>query len=161
MPKDLWKAKKLDLLPYTVTFLLGLFWSVEMGLIVGSLLHLSLLLYQQSKPSIQSTKEEGYTLFSPQTDLAFPGVEHLRQQLATASKNGKVILDLGLVRRIDFTAARVLATLVKGIRAKGDIVEVCCSNEEVLSTLTNVYGEEIHNWDTVQDAIHSVNSDVV
>ena len=151
----------MDLFPYTVTFLLGLFWSVEMGLIVGCLLHLSLLLYQQSKPSIQMTKEDGYTLFSPQTDLAFPGVEHLRQQLTAVSKNGKVILDLGLVRRIDFTAARTLATLVKGIRAKGGIVEVCCSNKEVFSTLSSVYGEEFHNWDTVQDAIHSVNSDVV
>ena len=148
---------ELDLFPYTVTFLLGLFWSVEMGLIVGCLLHLSLLLYQQSKPSIQLTKEEGYTLYSPQTDLAFPGVEHLRQQLTAVSKSGNVILDLGLVSRIDFTAARALATLVKGIRSKGGIVEVCCSNEEVLSTLTSVYGEEIHNWDTVQDAIHSVN----
>ena len=132
-----------------------------MGLIVGCLLHLSLLLYQQSKPSIQMTEEDDYTLFSPQTDLAFPGVEHLRQQLTAVSKNGKVILDLGLVRRIDFTAARTLATLVKGIRAKGGIVEVCRSNEEVFLTLTNVYGEEIHNWDTIQDAIHSVNSDVV
>jgi len=162
MPRDLWKAKKVDLLPYTVTFLLGLFWSVEMGLIVGCLLHLALLLYQQSKPSIEVTEEESYTLFSPQTDLAFPGVEHLRQQLTSASKkSGKVILDLGLVSRIDFTAARALATLVKGIRGKGGIVEVCCSNEEVLTTLTSVYGEEIHNWNTVQDAVRSANSDVV
>ena len=150
---------EMDLLPYTVTFLLGLFWSVEMGLIVGCLLHLSLLLYQQSKPSIQVMEEESYTLFSPQTDLASPGVEHLRQQLTTASKSGKVILDLGLVSRIDFTAARALATLVKGIQGKGGVVEMCCCNQGVLSTLTSVYGEEIHN--SVQDAVRSVTSDLV
>ena len=150
---------ELDLFPYTVTFVLGLFWSVEMGLIVGCLLHLSLLLYQQSKPSIQVIEEESYTLFSPQTDLAFPGVEHLRQQLTSASKSGKVILDLGLVSRIDFTAARALATLVKGIRGKGGVVEMCCCSQGVLSTLTSVYGEEIHNWNSVQDAVRSVTSD--
>ena len=133
-----------------------------MGLIVGSLLHLSLLLHQQSKPSIQLTKEEGFTIFSPQTDLAFPGVEHLRQQLTAASKSDKsVILDLGLITRIDFTAASALTTLVKGIQANGGIVEVCSAKEEVLSTLSNVYGEEIHNWNTVQDTIHSVKSDLV
>ena len=153
---------ELDLLPYSVTLLLGLFWGVEIGLIVGSLLHLSLLLHQQSKPSIQLTKEGGFTIFSPQTDFAFPGVEHLRQQLTAVSESGKnVILDLRLVSRIDFTAASALTTLVKSIRAQGGIVEVCCTKEEVLSTLTNVYGEEIHNWNTVQDAIHSVKSDVV
>ena len=67
--------------PYTVTFLLGLFWSVEMGLIVGCVLHLALLLYQQSKPEIQVTKKDSYTLFAPQTDLAFPGVEHRHHHL--------------------------------------------------------------------------------
>ena len=152
----------MDLLPYTVTFLLGLFWSVEIGLIVGCLLHLALLLYQQSRPRIQVTKEEGYIVFSPQTDLAFPGVEHLRQQLTAVSKSGiLVILDLRLVSRIDFTAARALAALVKGLRAKGGVVEVCGANEEVLLTLIHVYGEEIHNWDKIQDAVLSVNAGIV
>ena len=147
--------------PYTVTFLLGLFWSVEMGLIVGCVLHLALLLYQQSKPEIQVTKKDSYTLFAPQTDLAFPGVEHLRQNLTAVSKDGAVIVDLGHVTTIDFTAARTLATLVKGLRGKGGVVEVCRSNKNVLSTLTHVYGEAIHNWESVQDAIESINSDVV
>ncbi len=45
-------VSELDLVPYSLTFFLGLFVSVEVGMIAGTLTHLAILVYNASKPKV-------------------------------------------------------------------------------------------------------------
>jgi MFS superfamily sulfate permease-like transporter len=145
---------EIDLVPYSLTFLLGLAWSVEIGLILGSLAHLCLLLHSQARPAVLAQHQGPVTVLSPQGDLAFPALEHLRAQLAQAGGESRlVVLDLGQVRSIDYTAARGLCSAVKGARERGEVVEVCCAREEVLATLRPLYGEGLGARDSVGEAL--------
>ena len=82
---------ELDFVPYTVTFALGLFVSVEVGLIAGTATHLCILLYKASKPrvvveerSIDDETGSGstpYYLVVPDRGLFFPSVSDIRQEL--------------------------------------------------------------------------------
>ena len=167
--RELWKSKsklllkpldicaEADLVPYLLTFLLGLFWSVEMGLIVGSVVHICLVLHLLARPAVLVEQLDSHVLVSPQADLTFPSVDHLRQELTLATNSTgslPVILDMGLVSRMDYTAARGLSSLVKGLREKGATVEVCCVKEEVLATLLPVYGEGLLVRASIEEIIN-------
>lgn len=144
-------------MPYLLTFLLGLFWSVEMGLIVGSVVHICLVLHLLARPAVLVEQLDTHVLVSPQADLTFPSVDHLRQELTLATNSTgsqPVILDMGLVSRMDYTAARGLSSLVKGLREKGATVEVCCVKEEVLATLLPVYGEGLLVRASIEEIIN-------
>ena len=82
---------ELDFVPYTVTFALGLFVSVEVGLIAGTATHLCILLYKASKPRVvveeRSIDDESggggstpYYLVVPDRGLFFPSVSDIRQE---------------------------------------------------------------------------------
>lgn len=153
----LWRSKKADLVPYLLTLLLGIFLSVESGLIVGSLVHIAILLYSQAQPVILVTKEVTHILVSPQcSQLSFAGVELLRQRLNTAASDAlPLIVDLALVYDVDYTSAKVLLAIVKGVRAKGRKLELCSVAQGVLSTLEGVQGEAVPVMASLQEAIAS------
>ena len=48
----IWRSKKVDIIPYLITFLVGIFVSVEMGMIAGTCAHLLILLYNSSQPQV-------------------------------------------------------------------------------------------------------------
>lgn len=145
----------MDLIPYTLTFVLGLFWNVESGLIVGSLVHLGLLLFSQARPLIVLQPEDSHTLVSLQCNsLSFPGVEHLRDRLAAAESGQKaIVLDLVLVQSVDYTSAKTFCGIVKSLRERGVSVELCCIRPEILATLEAVHGGALEQAQSVEDAV--------
>ena len=48
---------ELDILPYALTLLVGLFVKPEMGMIVGTVSHLCILLYSSGNPKVSIKKE--------------------------------------------------------------------------------------------------------
>ena len=85
----LWRSKKADIIPYLITLLVGVFMSVEIGMIVGTCVHLAILLYTSSRPlvSIHQKQVENipYILVKPDRSLNFPSVDEIRQKLSEAS----------------------------------------------------------------------------
>ena len=85
----LWRAKKLDLIPYTVTLLIGIFGSVEIGMIIGTSIHLGILLYTSSLPKVtiqeKRVEDTPYILVQPDRSLNFPSVDEIRKKLSEAS----------------------------------------------------------------------------
>ena len=132
----LWKAKKIDLIPYTLTFLLGLFVNVETGLIVGCLVHVGLLLYTTSTPSLLVEHHSTHTLLVPQYSIFFPAVDHIKGEInAAVSLSGSalpIVMDMSLVKDIDYTAAKGLCALVKDLR-KNLTINICykCSTSSL------------------------------
>ena len=54
----IWRSKKIDMIPFTLTFLIGLFVSPEMGMIVGSCSHLCILIYTSGTPKVSISKRK-------------------------------------------------------------------------------------------------------
>ena len=48
----IWRSKKIDMIPYCLTFFIGLFVSPEMGMIIGTLSHLCILMYTSGTPKV-------------------------------------------------------------------------------------------------------------
>jgi len=152
----LWKAKKIDLIPYTLTFLLGLFVNVETGLIVGCLVHVGLLLYTTSTPSLLVAHHSTHTLLVPQYSIFFPAVDHIKGEInAAVSLSGSalpIVMDMSLVKDIDYTAAKGLCALVKDLR-KNLTINICCANKAVSHVLASVYGKDLELCNNVDDAM--------
>ncbi len=70
----------MDLIPYTLTLLVGLFYKVEAGMILGTLAHLAILVFRASKPAVEAEEgpEGAYLLLRPDRALYFPAVEDIR-----------------------------------------------------------------------------------
>ena len=48
---------ELDIIPYVLTLLIGLFVKPEMGMIIGTVSHLCILLYSSGNPKVSIKKE--------------------------------------------------------------------------------------------------------
>ena len=85
----IWKSKKLDLIPYLVTLLVGVFMSVEIGMIAGTVAQLLILLYTSSRPRVKvsETRVETtpYILVQPDRSLNYPSLDKIRHKLSEAS----------------------------------------------------------------------------
>ena len=99
----------MDIVPYALTLLIGLFVSPEMGMIVGTLSHLCILLYSSGNPKVSIRREtvrlitftpksifcnvffffqlqnqnSDYLVITPDRALFFPSVETIRDQLTS------------------------------------------------------------------------------
>jgi sodium-independent sulfate anion transporter 11 len=85
----IWRSKKVDIIPYLLTLLVGIFVSVEIGMIVGTSVHLAILLYRSSHPEVwikqKRVEDTPYILVQPDRSLNFPSVDKIRQKLSEAS----------------------------------------------------------------------------
>ena len=55
---------EVDLVPYTLTFLVSLGWRTDMGLIIGTVTHLCILIYSSGSPKVAITKSQVSILFT-------------------------------------------------------------------------------------------------
>ncbi|XP_072208202.1 sodium-independent sulfate anion transporter isoform X2 [Excalfactoria chinensis] len=129
--RTLWRVKRLDLIPFCVTFLLC-FWEVQYGIMAGVLVSGILLLYSVARPPIK-VLEQGVLLVQPGSSLHFPAADHLqdiiRDRALTASPPRSVILDCHHVSSIDYTAVVGLAELLQDLH-KHDISLLFCSLQD-------------------------------
>ena len=155
-PRKLWKEKKTELVPYSVTIIIGLLISVEMGLIVGTLVHMTLLVITTSSPDIKFQETETHLIVSFQTDLYFPAkdfiVGEINKKLQDSDTDSKILVfDMKLVKNVDYSAALGLSGVLKAHRS----AVICCQSESVNSILNTVHGEilPLYNLQSVEQAI--------
>jgi len=157
--RALWKSKKIDLIPYFLTFVLGLFVNVETGLIIGCLAHIGLLLYSSSSPTLSVQHLETHTIIQPQSSLYFPAVDHLRGEInsavSTHDSSLPVIIDLTLVKDMDYTVAKGLCALVKDLK-KSHTINIVCAEKSVEQVLTGVYGPDLKLSTSTDQAVQDV-----
>ena len=93
----IWRSKKVDIIPYLITFSVGIFVSVEMGMIAGTSTHLLILLHASSQPQVtielRKIQDVSYILIQPDRSLNFPSVDKIRQKLSEASTHGNEIIN--------------------------------------------------------------------
>ncbi|CAL8358386.1 unnamed protein product [Boreogadus saida] len=118
---ELWRVRRRDLLPFSVTFLLS-FWGVQYGLLGGVLLSGAMLLHLAARPPLKVT-DHGVLLVELGSGLSFPASEHLSHVLHShallASPPRSVVLDFLHVSSIDSTVLSELRALLRLFRLRG------------------------------------------
>ncbi|XP_014470113.1 PREDICTED: sodium-independent sulfate anion transporter-like isoform X2 [Dinoponera quadriceps] len=122
----LWRTKKIDLVPLTVTLLCCLVVGLEYGMIAGIAVNLILLLYFAARPGIlieERIVDDLTVLFvSPKQSLSFPAAEYLRERVMSwcdkRPGNLPVVVEGRHVLRIDATVAKNLTLLLTDLAAR-------------------------------------------
>lgn len=124
--KPMWRSKKTDLIPGLAAFISCLVLPLEIGILVGIGLNVLFILYHASRPKIHMEKvitpNKGikYLLLTPDRCLIFPSVDYVRNLI---NKQGlktqvPVVIDCTHIYGADFTAAKVVETLLKDFNAR-------------------------------------------
>uniref|UniRef100_A0A8K9UQZ0 Solute carrier family 26 member 11 n=1 Tax=Oncorhynchus mykiss TaxID=8022 RepID=A0A8K9UQZ0_ONCMY len=107
-----WRIRKLDLVPFLITFLLS-FWEVQYGIVGGVVVSGLMLLYNVARPSIKVMC----------IGLSFPSTEYLNTVLYTqalqASPPRSVVLDCHHVNTVDYTVVNELRDLLRQFKLRG------------------------------------------
>ncbi|KAG8507495.1 Sodium-independent sulfate anion transporter [Galemys pyrenaicus] len=119
--QTLWRVKRLDLLPLSVTFLLC-FWEVQYGILAGALVSVLMLLHAVARPQLQVT-EGPVLVLQPASGLHFPAMETLREVILSraleASPPRHVVLECTHVCSIDYTVVLGLGELLGDLHKRG------------------------------------------
>ncbi|XP_023324357.1 sodium-independent sulfate anion transporter [Eurytemora carolleeae] len=125
------KTKSIDLLPCLVTFLLGLFYSVESGLIIGTLIHSLLVVYLSTRLKVCVKDEDKFTIIQPDRELFYPSVDSLRSTLNEAAKRKMPILvDLSRSTYLDYSSSTTLIASIKSIEKSGTKVLLVLAEDQ-------------------------------
>ncbi|XP_023672728.2 sodium-independent sulfate anion transporter [Paramormyrops kingsleyae] len=111
----LWRVKRLDLLPFLVTFLVS-FWEVQYGIVCGIAISGAMLLYHVARPRLK-LRDHGVLVVALDSGLSFPAVEYISRLLyteaLTASPPRSVVLDCRHFSTIDYTVINELQDLLR------------------------------------------------
>ncbi|XP_067634446.1 sodium-independent sulfate anion transporter isoform X4 [Eurosta solidaginis] len=117
---DVWKSKRIDLLPFMVTLLTCLFWSLEYGILCGVLINISFVLYRVARPQIylDTIKICGYDIcfVDVKQRLDFASAEYLKEKILKFMNENRHDISLIIVKgveinSIDYTVAVNLLSL--------------------------------------------------
>ncbi|XP_051175949.1 sodium-independent sulfate anion transporter-like isoform X2 [Leptopilina boulardi] len=141
----LWKTKKIDIIPLTVTLVCSLIFGPEYGMLAGITINLMLLLYFTARPGLiieERTVDDGLIILfvSPKQSLSFPAAEYLREQVMSwcdgRQETIPVVLDGRNVTRIDTTVAKNLTLLNMDLEARRQKLILWKWCDEAKKTLT-------------------------
>ncbi|XP_001120853.1 sodium-independent sulfate anion transporter isoform X2 [Apis mellifera] len=147
----LWRTKKIDLIPLTVTLSSCLAIGPEYGMIGGIVVNLILLLYFAARPGllIEERVVDGLTILfvSPKQSLSYPAAEYLRERVMswcdTRPGTIPVVVEGRHVLRIDATVAKNLALLLADLEARDQRLVFWNWCEQAKRTLTS-YDASLH-----------------
>uniref|UniRef100_A0A8C2F274 Solute carrier family 26 member 11 n=1 Tax=Cyprinus carpio TaxID=7962 RepID=A0A8C2F274_CYPCA len=121
VPVQLWRVKRLDLLPFLVTFVVS-FWEVQYGIVGGVVVSGFMLLYIVARPKVK-VSDHGVLLLELDSGLNFPVTEHISRLVYKhalhVSPPRCLVLDCAYVSSIDFTVVHELTELLKQFELRG------------------------------------------
>ncbi|KAF7658674.1 hypothetical protein LDENG_00009710 [Lucifuga dentata] len=151
----MWRIRKLDLLPFTVTFLMS-FWEVQYGIIGGIAVSGALLLYNIARPQLK-VSDQGMLVMELGTGLSFPATEYfshiIHTQALQASPPRSVVLDCHHVSVIDYTVVNELRDLLRQFRLRGVLLIFCRLQPSVLQVLQAADLQDLRYTDSVEAAL--------
>ncbi|XP_041789211.1 sodium-independent sulfate anion transporter [Chelmon rostratus] len=117
---SMWRIRKLDLLPFVVTFLMS-FWQVQYGIVGGVAVSGALLLYSIARPQIK-VSDHDVLVMELGSGLSFPATEYLSHIIHTqalqASPPRSVVLDCHHVSIIDYSVVSELRDLLRQFKLR-------------------------------------------
>ncbi|XP_077082209.1 sodium-independent sulfate anion transporter [Siphateles boraxobius] len=159
VPVQLWRVKRLDLVPFMVTFLVS-FWEVQYGIVGGVAVSALMLLYIMARPKVK-VSDHGVAVLELDSGLNFPVTEHLSRLVYThalhASPPRCLVLDCSHVSSIDFTVVHELNELLKQFQLTGLSLIFTGLKPSVLKVLLTADLPVFRHTDSVDEALQLLN----
>ncbi|KAM7393851.1 hypothetical protein PAMP_020688 [Pampus punctatissimus] len=156
----MWRIRKLDLLPFFVTFLMS-FWQVQYGIIGGVAVSGALLLYNTARPQIK-VSDHGVLLIELGSGLSFPATEYLSHIIHTqalqASPPRSVVLDCHHVSIIDYSVISELQDLLRQFKLRHVCLVFSRLKPSVLDVLQAADLQDFRYTDRVEAALQQAES---
>nr|XP_022916684.1 sodium-independent sulfate anion transporter isoform X2 [Onthophagus taurus] len=150
----LWKTKRLDLIPFTVTLVASLIIGLEYGILIGIATNLLFLLHSSMKPKLNIEKEkmpEGDVFIVTPTAarIHFPAAEYIRETIMkrcnpenddkiTENERVTVVIDGKYVTNLDATVAKNIKTLADDLKSRNQSIVFWNFKESVKKICTGV-----------------------
>lgn len=126
---EIYRVKKLDLIPFLATIIASLLLGLDLGILIGTAINCTFLLYLVSTPSITSEtllleSTHQTLLIRPSSDLTFSSAEYVRDWIMRAVLDSYenpidlVVLDGTNINFVDTTVAKNLLCVETDLRAK-------------------------------------------
>ncbi|XP_056615161.1 sodium-independent sulfate anion transporter [Triplophysa dalaica] len=155
VPVQLWRVKKLDLLPFLVTFLIS-FWEIQYGIVGGVVVSVFILLYIVARPKVK-VSDNGVVVLELDSGLNFPVTEHLSRIVYThalhASPPRCVVLDCSHVSCIDYTVVHELEELLHQFEHRGTSLVFAGLKPSVLKVLLTAELPAFRQTDSIDEAL--------
>ncbi|XP_072044632.1 sodium-independent sulfate anion transporter-like isoform X2 [Amphiura filiformis] len=159
---QLWKVKKIDLLPLLATFFLSLVLGVEYGTIIGIGVDMMLLLYPIAKPGYQVEKN-GFVILKLERGIRFPAVDLIQTILDEKSLMTKnptsVIVDFTHVSSIDFSVVEGIKDTCNSFKKRGLKVAFVKVWPKVRFVLDHGNIDNLSMYDSIEEAIQGLSKD--
>ncbi|XP_022063682.2 sodium-independent sulfate anion transporter [Acanthochromis polyacanthus] len=154
----MWRIRKLDLLPFVVTFLMS-FWQVQYGIVGGVAVSGALLLYNTARPQIK-VSDHNVLVMELSSGLSFPAMEYLSHIIHTqalqVSPPRSVVLDCHHVSTIDYTVINELSDLLRQFKLRQVQLVFSGLQPSVLKVLLAADLQGFRCTDNVEEAMQMV-----
>ncbi|XP_073335026.1 sodium-independent sulfate anion transporter [Pagrus major] len=151
----MWRIRKLDLLPFFVTFLMS-FWQVQYGILGGVAVSGAMLLYNIARPRIKLS-DHGVLVMELNSGLSFPATEYLSHVIHTqalqASPPRSVVLDCHHVSAIDYSVISELRDLLRQFKLRDVQLVFSRLQPSVLEVLLAADLQGLRYTDSVEAAL--------
>lgn len=173
-----WKTKKIDIVPWVVTFVLSFVVNIAYGVLIGAALSILLILYPAWRPKIRVMKldsqdilvrcetttgedEDGCIIIVKfYGGLLYPAVEYMKDKViplySTSNLPKGVIFDFQHVSVIDTTAVQGLHTLLESFNKNGIRVVFCNMQKSVDEVLRRSKPKFFETSESQNDAANMI-----
>uniref|UniRef100_A0A4D5RRA6 Putative sodium-independent sulfate anion transporter-like isoform x9 n=1 Tax=Ixodes scapularis TaxID=6945 RepID=A0A4D5RRA6_IXOSC len=118
----MWRTNKIDLFPFTATFLVSFVLGLEYGIIAGVVISLALLMYEHARPRIRISRKTTlsgvpYLLVSPDRSVLYPSSMYTSSKITKALPEAQegtprfVVYDGAHIGSADYTTAVAFKSL--------------------------------------------------
>ncbi|XP_064478257.1 sodium-independent sulfate anion transporter-like isoform X2 [Ornithodoros turicata] len=118
----MWRTNKVDLLPFSATFIMSFVIGLEYGIIIGVVISLALLMYEHARPRVRISEKMTasgipYIYVSPDRSVLFPSSMYTSQKITKALPDTSesclrfIVVDGLHINSSDYTTALTLKTL--------------------------------------------------
>lgn len=141
----IWNTKKLDLVPWLVTFVISLTLGIEYGVFVGCGISILMVLYTTANPKIKFARDGDETRWTiqPTTGLLYPSADQISsklfKQLKEESDCKTFKIDMSLIVDTDTSIIQSLKILQEKCKKKGMHLELFNSQKRVNAILNRTY----------------------
>ncbi|XP_053684275.1 sodium-independent sulfate anion transporter-like isoform X2 [Sabethes cyaneus] len=122
---EIWRTKKIDIIPFFATLIACLLIGLEYGMVIGIGINLCFVLYLTSRPKIVHRIERvnncDLLVVSPDQSLIYSSAEYLKYRvlkLAQQNPVDLVVIEGSAVSFIDSTVAKILAGIIEDLRVQ-------------------------------------------
>lgn len=120
--KEIWRSKRVDIVPFFCTLIACLSYSIEFGIVFGIAINIAFVLYSIARPTIhvynRKIMEHELLILLPDQSLTFSSADHFKYKIlkyVVQSTPKVIIIDGRSVRTIDATVAKTLCTIVEDL----------------------------------------------